>query len=143
MGGKSDYQRSQDLSVLRSVIRRDLVAAMKARQPDAVAALRTALSAIDNAEAVEAPGAAQADSNPFVAGAQDGVGSTEAHRRILPVASALALLEALIAECETEADHRDARGHPDAAAGLRREAEALKKYLSTESWTDSTSSREP
>jgi uncharacterized protein len=46
---------ASDAEALRAVLRRDLTAALKARQPDAVAALRGAIGAIDNAQAVAAP----------------------------------------------------------------------------------------
>ena len=41
---------------MRARLRQDLTAAMKARDAVAVTALRSAIAAIDNAEAVEVPG---------------------------------------------------------------------------------------
>jgi hypothetical protein len=46
---------ARDAQELRGVLRRDLTAALKTRQPDVVAALRIAIAAIDNAQAIAAP----------------------------------------------------------------------------------------
>lgn len=46
--------RADGAQEIRAGLRRGLTAALKARDADAVAALRTAIAAIDNAEAVPA-----------------------------------------------------------------------------------------
>nr|MDT0662861.1 hypothetical protein [Micromonospora sp. DSM 115978] len=111
------------------MLRADLVAAMKARRPEVVAALRTAIAAIDNAEAVQAPDRTAAASSEHVAGARSGVGSTETDRRVLAIADVHALLAAQVTERVAEADRYDSYGRHDAAARLRREADALSRYL--------------
>jgi hypothetical protein len=63
---------------------------MKARDADALAALRTAIAAIDNAEAVEAPGMEPPVTSAHIAGARSGAGSTEAAQRLRRRARALA-----------------------------------------------------
>jgi hypothetical protein len=109
-------------------MRRDLTAALKAREPDAVAALRTAIAAIDNAEAVAAPDTSPAGAGGRIAGARDGVGSTEATRRTLGVDQVRAILRDQIDEATREADRYDALGQDGAAQRLRRQARVLAAY---------------
>lgn len=118
-----------DPSILRPLLRADLVAAMKARQPEAIAALRTAVAAIDNAEAVAAPDRPGSAMSEHVAGAGAGGGSTEAARRVLSAADLRAIVQEQIAERLDEADRYDRYGEAGAADRLRREADVLKKYL--------------
>ena len=118
-----------DPSMLRSLLHADLVAAMKARQREAITALRTAIAAIDNAEAVTAPDQPGSAMSEHVAGAGVGVGSTEAARRVLSVADLRAILQEQIAERLEEADRYDIYGEAGAAERLRREADVLKKSL--------------
>ena len=125
-----------DPEVLRSAMRADLVAAMKERRREVVAVLRTALAALDDAEAVAAPAAqssVQGGQSPVqgghVAGARVGVGSTEVERRVLSLADVRAVLEAQIAERTVEAERYDTYGQHDAANRLRREAGVLGAYL--------------
>ncbi|MFD7278552.1 hypothetical protein ACFV80_16275 [Streptomyces sp. NPDC059862] len=131
MNSSPEAQPTEDARVLRSMLRTDLVAAMKARRPDAVAALRTALAVIDNAEAVAAPDRAAHAASEHVAGARSGAGSTEAERRVLSVGEVRALLQAQIGDRANEADRYDTYGRHDAARQLRREADVLRKYLAT------------
>ncbi len=129
MNHASENQPPANLPELRALLRRDLTAAMKARQTDVVSALRTALAAIDNAEAIEVPrGDVMTTSGP-VAGAQAGVGSTEAARRVLTIEDVHALLREQIAERVSAADQYAAHGRHDAADQLRREAEVLQGYV--------------
>ncbi|HEY7277778.1 MAG TPA: hypothetical protein VH594_17535 [Trebonia sp.] len=114
---------------LRAALRRDLVSAMKARQPDAVAALRAAIAAIDNAEAVPAPEARQAATSSHIAGARAGLGAAEAARRDLSDSDQRALLRDQITGYTSEADRYEALGQPDAAARLRAQAHLLSAYL--------------
>lgn len=120
---------------LRALLRADLVAAMKARRREAVSALRTALAAIENAEAVTAPtgtadaGATGAAGSEHVAGASAGVGSTEAPRRVLSAEDLHGLLRAQVTERRAEAERYTAHGAHDAAERLRAEADVLAGYL--------------
>ncbi|MGC4105154.1 MAG: hypothetical protein QM753_02215 [Thermomicrobiales bacterium] len=112
----------------RTRLRVDLTAAMKARDADAVAALRGAMAAIDNAEAVALPDAAiPADGG--IAGARAGVGSTEVMRRDLAAAEVRSLVMAQIGDRDTAADWYAAHGHPERAERLRREAVALRTAM--------------
>jgi uncharacterized protein YqeY len=120
---------STDSDRLRAALRADLVAAMKARDTDAVTALRTAIAAIDNAEAVDRPDGASATTSEHFAGAHVGVGSTEVTRRDLTLDDVQAVVSEQMAERLIEADRFDHLGRREAAARLRREATALAKYL--------------
>lgn len=113
---------------LRAVLKADLVTAMKAREIDTIGALRSAIAAIDNAEAVEAPTSTEVATSETIAGATAGVGSTEVERRDLSIAEVQALLSDQMAECEAAAELYASRGQQDAASRLRREADILRKY---------------
>ncbi|WP_164699674.1 hypothetical protein [Modestobacter sp. KNN46-3] len=120
-----DTDATDDVRSLRAALRTELVTAMRSRRADAVAALRSALAAIDNAEAVVAPGTATGATNAHLAGTRTGVGSTEADRRAMSIGDVRALMRAGIAERRTEADRYDTLGQHEAAGRLRREAEVL------------------
>lgn len=109
-------------------MRKDLVAAMKSRSAESVAALRTALAAIDNAEAVD-PVHTTGDDDAPIASATAGIGSGDVARRVLTGADVQALLTGLIDEYGSEADRYDALNRSDAADQLRRQASALSRYL--------------
>jgi len=109
-------------------MRQDLTAALKAREPDAVAALRTAIAAIDNAEAVAAPDTSPAGAGGRIAGARDGVGSTEAARRPLDAGQVRAIVRDQMDDAMREADRYDALGQAGAAERLRRQARVLAAY---------------
>ena len=94
---------------LRDALRRDLASAMKAREPDAVSALRTAIAAIDNAEAVPAPDERAATTSGHIAGARAGLGAAEA--------AGLARHDALV--------HVPGEGPPALIALLARSADVL------------------
>jgi hypothetical protein len=117
---------------VRARLGRALRDALKARDRVAASALRSALAAIANAEAVPAaasppgpPGPPGAASNPYIAGAAAGVGGAEAERRGLTDAETGAIVRAEIAERHAAADQYDQAGHAERAARLRREAEVL------------------
>lgn len=110
-------------------LRADLKVAMKARDRDAVTALRTLIGAVDNAQAVAAPeSAASATSGP-VAGASAGVGSTEVARRALTTAELEAIARAEIDEREASVAVYLEHGQAGEAERLQREAAALRPYL--------------
>jgi uncharacterized protein len=107
-------------------LRRDLTAALRARDHEAVAALRSALSALANAEAIPAPAAATPPgASPHVAGATPGVGAAEAQRRHVTDAEARRIIGAEISDRLSAAGQYDSAGHADRAARLRREAAVL------------------
>lgn len=118
----------EDVHDLRALLRADLVVAMKARRPEVVSALRTALAAWDNAEAVTVPKVQREGGSEHVAGARVGIGAAEVERRVLSVEEVRALLRRQVEERVEEAERYDSHGRHEAAERLRREADALRKY---------------
>jgi uncharacterized protein len=107
-------------------LRAALTEALTTRDNAAVAAIRSALSAIANAEAV-APSATRPrpGSSEHVAGAVAGLGATEAARRRLTEADITAILSAEISDRRSAAEDCDRLGRDDQSARLRREASVL------------------
>jgi uncharacterized protein len=104
---------------------------MKARDTVAVAALRSALAAIDNAEAVDAPAPipAATSGSVHVAASITGVGAAEVQRRELSTAQVEALIRAEVANRLAAAGEYQRLGHPEHAQRLRREAAVLAGHL--------------
>ena len=111
-------------------LRLALAEALRARDTIAVSALRSALGAIGNAEAVE-PGAAapMGSGSPHVAGAAAGLGAAEAPRRRLSAAEVEQIVRAEVGERERAARDYERTGHADRAGRLRREARLLLAVL--------------
>jgi hypothetical protein len=120
---------------IRTRLRRTLTEALKARDKDAVSALRSALSAIGNAEAAgpREPGSGQpaatgsahfAGTVPF-ASTGAGLGAAEAQRRHLTEADVAAIVRAEAAEREAAASQYERAGHAGQVAGLRHGTRAL------------------
>ncbi|MBK1786388.1 GatB/YqeY domain-containing protein [Prauserella cavernicola] len=117
---------------MRATLREALTAAIKARDRVAVAALRSALAAIDNAEAVPsaATGAAEGiTSTEHVAGAAAGLGAAEAQRRTLTDADVRAIVEQEVTERLSSAEDYERLGRTDPAERLRAEAAVLTRHL--------------
>jgi uncharacterized protein YqeY len=114
-------------SPLQTRLRAALPPALKARDRVAVAALRSALAAIDNAQAVEAPPAPR--SGGVVAGAVAGLGAGEAPRRDLEESEIDAIVRAEVADRLAAAAHYEQAGRVDAAARLTAEADVLAALL--------------
>jgi uncharacterized protein len=121
-------------------MRRDLTAAMKARDKPAVATLRSTLAAIDNAEAVDAAaggghpvgegaGAEAAGADAAIVGAALGVGAAEVERRVLTAAEMEAIVRREVAERERAAEDYERAGQAPHAERLRAEAELLNADL--------------
>jgi hypothetical protein len=110
-------------------LRRQLTAALKARDKNAVSVLRSALSAIGNAEAIGPgePGSGQAAAagSAHFAGTAAGLGAAEAQRRHLTETDVAAIVGAEADEREAAASQYERAGHADQAAGLRRGTRAL------------------
>ena len=129
-----ESESSRPADALRATLRDSLITALKSRDSDALAALRTAIAAIDNAEAVRIPDAQPPAMQPpamstHVAGASSGAGSTEAARRQLSSSEVHDILRDQIADHAREADRYDTLGQADAAHRLRGQARALEAYL--------------
>jgi uncharacterized protein len=111
-------------------MRQDLSAALKARDEIAIAALRSAIAAIDNAEAVDNGSAAlRGASSAHVVGATAGVGSSDVQRRTLSDAEMREIVRGEIDERGAAADRYEQHGRHDQAARLRREAAILDEYV--------------
>ncbi|MEV0060165.1 hypothetical protein [Nocardia sp. NPDC050718] len=112
-------------SVLRERLRAALKPAMKARDRSAVSALRSALSAIDNAEAVDA---GDAKAGALEASAV-GLGTAEARRRDLTEADITQIVHREIDERRTAAAEYDRLGAAERRDTLTAEADALAALL--------------
>jgi uncharacterized protein YqeY len=111
---------------VRARLRLALREALRARDMVAVSALRSALAAIGNAEAVDpGPAAAATAGNPYVAGAIAGPGAGEVRRRSLSAADIDQIVRAEIGEREAAAREYEHRGRPGQAGRLRGEARVL------------------
>jgi uncharacterized protein len=111
---------------MQAQMRADLKSAMKARDRTAVAALRTTLAAIANAEALPADDPA---ARLFAGEHVTGAGATEQPRRLLTDADVRAVVEREIHDRTTAAASYDELGRADLADPLRAEADVLTRYL--------------
>ncbi|MFI5783026.1 hypothetical protein [Nocardia sp. NPDC051570] len=111
---------------LRARLRAALSVAMKRRDRVAAAALRSALGAIDNAEAVDA---AEVNAGAIETSAV-GLGVAEARRRELTESDIERIVRAEADERVTVAKEYDSLGRADRADQLRAEAAALIAHLS-------------
>ena len=105
---------------LRSRLHRALTGALKARDTASISALRSALGAIGNAEAV-APEPAQAPGtdSAHVAGAVAGLGASEAPRRTLTEGEVDGIVRGEVTEREAAAEQYERGGRGTEAARLR------------------------
>lgn len=106
---------------------------MKAGDRRSVGALRSALAAIDNAEAVHpeaggGPGRRPAGGGP-IAGAATGLGATEVDRKVLTEEEVADVVRAEMTERTAAAAEYDRLGRSDRAAELRAEAAVLAAHL--------------
>lgn len=112
---------------LRQRLRDALTDAIKGRDKLAAAALRSALAAIDNAEAVERP--ASADRGQAVEQVRIGAGSTEVARRELTEEQIEQVVRGELAERETAARDYQRAGRLEHAERLRGEIRVLTEQL--------------
>ena len=117
----------QPAHLWRRVLRDALLAARKDRDATRVTALRSALSAIDNAETPD-DARVDAPSSATIAGSVVGLGAAEVARRELSDAQIRSLLHGEIDERLTAAKQIDA-SHTERAATLRAEAAVLSDLL--------------
>jgi len=111
-------------------LRQELLAARKARDPVAVAALGSAIGAIENAEAVDvSSGLPALTSSEHVAGATAGVGSSDVERRVLSEADVVGIVRGQVDERISAADQYEQLGERERAERLRLEAAVLRRHL--------------
>lgn len=107
-----------------------LRAALRARDQVAIAALRSALAAIANAEAVDAGEARSAVSGGrHFAGAAAGPGAAEVARKELTERAVRDIVRAEIADREVAAGQYRQGGHAERAGRLQAEIAVLEKML--------------
>lgn len=118
-------------AVLRDRLRAALTVAMKDRDRIATDAYRTALAALDNAEAVDAATTATATATDtgMIAGAAPGAGATEADRNQLSEQEVRAVLLREIVEHRRAADDFAGAGRPADALRLWAQADLLQAIL--------------
>jgi uncharacterized protein len=113
---------------LRDRLRAALPPAIKSRDRDAVAALRSALAAIENAEAVAPPPPARLREG-VIPGATAGLGSGEAGRAELSDDEIAAIVRAEVDERRVAAGDYAHAGKHERAARLTAEADVLAGHL--------------
>lgn len=119
------------MSTLVERLRASMTDAMRARDADRLRAVRSALSAIDNAAAAPAVDVDTASGAGPFAGAAAGVGATEVARRVLDDEEIERIVGAQIVELRSHAAEFDRLGQGEAADALRQEAAALDAILRT------------
>ncbi len=117
-------------TTVRARLRNALPAAMKDRDMTAVAALRSTLGAIDNAEAVDATQApAVGIGDAEIANSMVGLGAGDVVRRVLTENQIAGIVRAEIADRRTAAADYERAGVHDRAERLRSEAGVLAAHL--------------
>ncbi|MGZ4688707.1 MAG: glutamyl-tRNA amidotransferase [Acidimicrobiia bacterium] len=119
---------SSNADGMRPQLKQALGAAMKARDTTAVAAFRSAIAALDNAEAVELSDA-PAMQHGTIAGGVAGLGSGEVPRRALSDGQLADIVLAQVAAWRKAAIEYESSGHNDRAAQLEAEAAILSAFL--------------
>jgi hypothetical protein len=114
---------------LRTHLRRQLSTAVREQDRPAVSALRSALAALDNAEAVQPSEGFQPEVSQHVAGGVAGLGAAEVERRMLDVVSQRAIVRAEIESRLTAATTYEQHGQSARAAELRLGADVLLAVL--------------
>lgn len=116
-------------SQVKEALRRDLKTAMKERRRADTAALRQAISALDNAEAIAVDPPTTMEASEHVVGAAQGVGASEAERKTLSKNDVIAVLTDLIDEHRSHATSFAQLGRADAAGQSQHAANLLCSYL--------------
>ena len=114
---------------IRTALRAGLAPAMRARDKVATTAIRSALAAIDNAEAVPGVSLDTSTSEGPIAGARLGLGAGEAQRRELTQQDVLDIVETEISGRLTAASEVEQAGRPDHGQRLRAEAAVLTSFV--------------
>jgi uncharacterized protein YqeY len=117
---------------LRVRLRARLRVAMKERDKAAVAALRAALSVIDNAEAADLSHARGIEPG-HIAGGVAGLGAGEVARQRVPDSELVEKLQEEVAQWESSARECERMDRTEDAARLRAEIAALRPFLSERS----------
>ena len=114
---------------LRTQLRRQLSTAVREHDRPAVSALRSAMAALDNAEAVQPGEGFQPEVSQHVAGGVAGLGAAEVERQVLDAESQRAIVKAEIESRLTAATTYEQHGQSARAAELRLGADVLAAVL--------------
>jgi uncharacterized protein YqeY len=114
----------------RSWLREALTSAMRERRVSAIKALRSTLSAIDNAEAVDTTEALKPEPGP-IAGAVSGLGAAEVARRQLTSDEVRGIIQREIDERRAAALDYERAGREERAGELRDEAAVIELLTTT------------
>jgi uncharacterized protein YqeY len=115
---------------MRTRLRHDLTVAIKARDRATTRALRSALSAIENAEATEVIHDPRVGTgSEHFAGSSSGLGAAEVERRVLSDSDVHALIQAQVDERLHAIEEYERCRRGDLASQLRAEADVLLQYL--------------
>jgi uncharacterized protein YqeY len=126
--------RSDPAERVCAALRLELTTAMKQRDPDAVVALRTAIAAIENAQAIEVRDTGLGATMAHMSRAGHEAAQTELPRRELSDAQVDAIIRAQINERQQDSKRYDALGQAEAATHLRAEAAALARAWESIDW---------
>ncbi|MBB4685577.1 polyprenol phosphomannose-dependent alpha 1,6 mannosyltransferase MptB [Amycolatopsis jiangsuensis] len=133
LSGSAEFRVSSpgwESPAMRADLRDDLKVALKSRDRAAVTALRSALAAIDNAEAVPVgPTVDTTVGNERVAGVAVGLGAAEVPRRDLTDADVRSIVENEVRERTEAAEQYERLGRAEQAEQLRAEAAVLQRHL--------------
>jgi uncharacterized protein len=116
---------------LRTHLRRRLSSALRDQDRPAVSALRSALAALDNAEAVQPAEDFRPEASEHFAGGVTGLGAAEVERRVLDAESQHAIVKAEIEARLSSAKTYDQHGQNARGAELRVGADVLLAVLSS------------
>ena len=114
-----------DDAAIRVALRRQLRDRMVARDRPAVQAIRSAVAAIENAEAQPTDGSSATEQ---LLGAST---SADVARRVVTDQEARAVVATEIEELDAAARHHRSIGRPDSAATIERQADLLRQILAT------------
>lgn len=109
-------------------LRARLIAARKSKDSVSTAAIRSALSAIDNAETPDVP----LPRAGAIADSAHGLGAAEVARRCLTEDQIRELIQAEADERRAAAEHLRSAGHDDRAEQVQAEAAVLRELLGTD-----------
>jgi uncharacterized protein YqeY len=116
-------------STLRSALRSRLTVALRERDRAGCATLRSAIGALENAEAVPTTGDLAPTTSSHVAGAAVGLGAAEAERRVLTDADERAIIASETEALRAAADEYTRAGAADRADEARAAAQLLEDVL--------------
>jgi hypothetical protein len=114
---------------LRTHMRRRLSSALRDQDRPAVSALRSALAALDNAEAVQPEEGFQPEASEHFAGGVAGLGAAEVGRRVLDAETQRRIVKAEIEARVTAAATYEQHGQNTRGAELRSGADVLLAVL--------------